>query len=183
MLSRIDILDTRNQSVTPIRRVRQWEGELTQQSRPQCRHILPLPLQRLNPEPDPFHFSNPQLRLLRPRLLATPREMLNTPGIWVRRPIIRIDRVQHLRRRRALADLGVVAGHGGGGVGDGLVGPGALDVPVLWGERRRTSCVRGVIIFRVFFWTGGGDAERPGEGSCWPHGGGRPHKAVDETWC
>ena len=73
--------------------------------------------------------------------------MFNFPGIGVCRSIVRVNRVQHLRWCVALPDLRVVVGHGGGAVGNELVGWfGALDVAVVRSERGSAIIVLAVLV-------------------------------------
>lgn len=142
----------------------------TQKSSPQRRRILPRPPQRLNPKRNPLHLTNSQLRLLRPTLLASTRIMLDLPRKRVRGSVVRIDRAEHLRRGGPLADLRVVVGHSGGGVGDELVGGSkGLDVAVVGGLRCGNVfffivVVVAVIVALGVVWTDGCDAEGSGEG-------------------
>lgn len=155
-------------------------GSRTQQPSPHSSDIFALPAQRLNLESNSLHLSNTKFRLLSPRLLATSGEMLDSPGVRIRRPVVGVDRVQHLGGSRLLADLGEVLGHGGGRVGH--MGVRGLVCLVLAMLRGRGWCA--IIVVHAVL-TNNRAAEGATGKSCRQRDrrGRWPHEAVDESGC
>lgn len=111
--------------------------------------------------------------------------MLDTAGVGVRWPVLRVDRVEHLGGRLVLADIGVVAGHGGGGVGDELIGGFARLVgTVVWSKAFIFAIVFGVVVVVAVVGADAGCTEGSGYLPCCPRNADhawREHSQLEST--